>query len=441
MKEKYYKKNQVYIFNQNKKESLPVVSVIVPVYKVEKYLQQCIDSICAQTYSRLEILLIDDGSPDCCGDICEYNAGKDPRIKVVHKENGGVSSARNVGIDMAGGRYFSFVDADDMIHPGFIETLLGYCKRYGCDIAQCDVLNIGEDFSKLPLNPRQYLHLYSNRQAVHQLCSGNERGKYAVVWNKMYKKELFDHLRFPLDRIHEDEAVMHLLYWKSGKIAVTNQYLYYYLHHGASIMGKPFSTERLDGLTALEERLVFLGKNGFEEEYADTQETIIYLIDKYCRALKQCVTDYEEIYSELMERKGKIAGKCPISEKQEQQGLSDGQIRQNCAYPADSRIVLYGAGYTGQQFYQWIRKKHHGILAGWVDNRWYTFQNEEYPVMPLDYLQRVEFDYVLIAVGSKTLRKEIFENLVSWGVPEKKILACIEEGRELFNDKHNRTGI
>lgn len=398
-----------------------LVSIIVPIFKVERYLQQCIDSICSQTYAQLEILLIDDGSPDRCGKICDSNAMKDSRIKVVHKENGGLSSARNVGIDLARGEYIAFVDADDTIHPKFIEILVELCRQYDCDIAQCDYLVVTEGSVKLPLNPKQSICLYNNRQVIHELSSGNNNVKYSIACNKLYKNKLFDNLRYPLSRIHEDEFTTYLLLWKAKKIVVTNQYLYYYFRRVTSITGKQFSIKRLDALDALRERLDFLKKNNFREEYVDTLKTMLYLIDKYCKLLKS-IAECENIYKKLLKEKDRIIEQFPgVLEKKNEQILSDDQIKQNCEYPVKSKVVIYGAGNWGKQFYQWINKTRQGVVVGWVDNRWYAFQDTEYPVSPIDSVLKIEFDYILVAIKNRTVQKEIFENLVFWGVPEKKI--------------------
>ena len=220
------------------KTNAPLVSVIVPVYNTEKYLDKCIDSICKQTYSFLEIILVDDGSTDQCGVICDKNSMEDNRIIVIHKENGGLSSARNAGLDIATGRYISFVDADDTLNLQFIEVLLKLCQKYDCDIAQCDFLTVTNKSLKLPLNPQQLLLFYSGKQALHEMCVGRDDIKYSVAWNKLYRRDLFDEIRYPLGMLHEDEFISYQLIWKAKKMVITNQYLYYYMQRSDSIMGR-----------------------------------------------------------------------------------------------------------------------------------------------------------------------------------------------------------
>lgn len=239
-------------------KNYPAVSVILPIYCVEKYLEQCIDSILVQTCSDLEIILVNDGSTDHCGNICDKYSAKDSRIRVIHKKNGGVSSARNAGLDIAVGEYIAFIDPDDTVHSRYIEILLDLCQRYDCDIAQCDFLAIAEDSVKLPFGQRQRIDILNNRQALSKLCSANEEVRYVVPWGKIYKRDLFDNIRYPIGRIHEDEFTTYLLFWKARKIVITNQYLYYYIQRATSIMGQKFSISRLDVLDALRERAEFL---------------------------------------------------------------------------------------------------------------------------------------------------------------------------------------
>ena len=190
------------------KQKKQKVSIIVPIYDVEKYLLSCIDSILSQTYPYIEIILIDDGSPDQCGNICDKKAIFDDRIRVIHKKNGGLSSARNIGLELATGEYIVFVDSDDTIHERFIEILINLCEQYSCDIAQCDFLVVAEDSLKLPLNPQQSLLFYSGREALSRLCMGNDNVKYLVPWNKIYRRELFQGIRYPVGRIQDRKSVV-----------------------------------------------------------------------------------------------------------------------------------------------------------------------------------------------------------------------------------------
>lgn len=370
----------------------------------------------------MQIILVDDGSPDFSGLICDRNARKDLRIKVIHKKNGGLSSARNAGLDVAIGEYIVFIDADDTIHPQYIEIFLKLCQHYNCDIAQCDYLSLAEDSVRLPLNPQQSLMFYNNRQSLYELCCGRNRNRFVVVWNKIYKKELFDKIRFPLNRIHEDEFVTYLLFWNSKKTVFTNQYLYYYLQRKTSITGRPFTVKRLDALDALRERAVFLKRNKLKEEYIETIRNLFYLIEKDCRLLKENSNDCEDICLHLLEEQKEIKKRIPFIDEENSLGIQNTQIIEKLVFQPNDRIILYGAGKYGRIYYQFIKENNQATIVGWIDNQWHIISNTEYPVMPLDLLLRVSYDYVLIAIQGKDIQKEIVQNLISWGVSEKKII-------------------
>lgn len=406
------------------RKHFPLVSVIVPVFKVEKYLHRCIESIRKQTYPYLEIILVDDGSPDNCGDICEKSAAFDERIVVIHKKNGGLSSARNAGLDIATGEYVAFIDSDDMISLRFVETLVGLCEKHGCDIAQCDFLAVDENFIEPPFNLEQIIRFYDNKQALHEQCCGRNSVSYSVVWNKVYKKYLFDEIRYPVGRIHEDEFTTYKVLWKLKKMAVTNQYMYYYLQRSSSIMGRPFSLGRLDVLEALGERSAFLKERNMEEEYHATLRTILFWIEKNYKILTERMEKNETIRRRLLDRKEKIADLLPKERDcVDDKVLIYRQMEKSCIYPPDSTIVLYGAGKWGRLFFQHIKKSGKGKIVGWVDNRWYEMKQTDYPVRPLDMLLQIDFDYVLIAIESEEIQNEVRENLVCWGISASRILS------------------
>ena len=183
-----------------------LISVIVPVYKVEQYLEKCVNSISVQTYSNLEIILVDDGSPDKCGDICDSLAKKDNRIKVIHKPNGGLSSARNAGIDIASGQYIGFVDSDDSIEPYMYENLLGLIKHDGTKLAVCAVNYIYEDGKKAN---KAALGKNCTFDFYHAMVEMNTHRLFDMgAWSKLYHKSLFDDLRFPVGKLSEDYYIM-----------------------------------------------------------------------------------------------------------------------------------------------------------------------------------------------------------------------------------------
>lgn len=409
-------------------KNYPAVSVILPIYCVEKYLEQCIDSILVQTCSDLEIILVNDGSTDHCGNICDKYSAKDSRIRVIHKKNGGVSSARNVGLDIAVGEYIAFIDPDDTVHPRYIEILLDLCQRYDCDIAQCDFLAIAEDSVKLPFGQRQRIDILNNRQALSKLCSANEEVRYVVPWGKIYKRDLFDNIRYPIGRIHEDEFTTYLLFWKARKIVITNQYLYYYIQRATSIMWQKFSISRLDVLDALRERAEFLKNHDFGSEYNITLRGMIYLISKFCSLLKEDVEEEIRIKNILLVEKERLEKLIPIVKENIIDSMSVKEIiSKDCSNLKGLKIVLYGAGNWGKKYYQWIKNNHQGIIVGWVDNLWFGLDNDKYSIKPLDFLKRSTYDCVFITIKSRDIQEQVRSNLIGWGIPEYKIRAISTE--------------
>lgn len=228
-----------------------LVSIIVPIYKVEPYLRRCLDSIVNQTYTNLEIILVDDGSPDGCPQICDEYAAKNNRIVVIHKENGGLSDARNAGLDICKGEYVSFVDSDDWVEKNYIESLLYIAIKENADIT------IGENFisrnKNISINKSYNTKVYISKDAIFHLLKNNHIA-FTVSWGKLYKRELFSSLRFPIGKYHEDEFTTYILFYNSKKIAYTSEILYYYDQRAGSIVS---TRHPWDVLEYLEQRYIF----------------------------------------------------------------------------------------------------------------------------------------------------------------------------------------
>lgn len=266
----------------------PLISVIIPVYNVEPYLSRCIKSIISQTYRNLEIIIVDDGSPDRCPEICEEFARKDSRIKVFHKENGGLSDARNYGIRNSTGNYIGFIDSDDFIHETFYEKLMSMINDYDADISICNMLKF-KDYEDI-LTDESVCHndvVMTNIEALKALFTAKDYGS-VMAWNKLYKTCLFkDHnIYFPVGRIHEDNYTTYKLFYHSDKIVYTNDKLYYYLQRSTSIMGNSDLKKRMDGLVAAEEAVSFIDeklpelKNEARANYVLSNMTILnYMIE------------------------------------------------------------------------------------------------------------------------------------------------------------------
>lgn len=226
---------------------MELVSVVVPVYGVENDLEKCVHSIQRQTHGNLEIILVDDGSPDRCGLICDKLAASDGRIRVIHKENGGLSDARNAGMDVARGEYLLFVDSDDWIDPPMIEILHRLCQKEHAAIGECSFRNVFSDTIKEETKCTGSIVRATPLQAIES----NLRWQWfkTVVWNKLYRRDVIGTIRFPKGKVHEDEFTTHKFYLAAKDVAYVDVSLYNYNKaRNNSITG----TIRLSNLDAIE---------------------------------------------------------------------------------------------------------------------------------------------------------------------------------------------
>ena len=239
---------------------MPQISVIVPVYKVEEYLSRCIDSILSQTFTDFELILVDDGSPDNCGKICDEYAQKDNRIYVIHKENSGLSAARNTGIDWAlknsNSQFITFVDSDDLITSNYLEKLTDAILDDCVDISACK-MHCFSEYEKLLLDikltplPVSSPSTYTGKSAVLHLYKMD--GEISIeACGKLFRKSLFSNIRFPENKVHEDQAIIPILLYSSQKITTIDNQLYCYFKRNDSITGEGFSNKRFDDIDALE---------------------------------------------------------------------------------------------------------------------------------------------------------------------------------------------
>lgn len=228
---------------------MPKISVIIPVYKVERYLDACVASVAGQTYADLEIILVDDGSPDNCPALCDAWAKKDARIKVIHRPNGGLSAARNSGLDIAAGEFIAFVDSDDKLEPQTLERALTAQQNTGADIVLFDYLCTDENDRPLPeQNPagRQEETLTPPQFWQKYFTSGDACTYYVVAWNKLYKAGLFRTLRYAAGKRYEDMFLLPHLIAQCGKIACLNFRGYRYAQRAGSIMSQGDPRNYLD---------------------------------------------------------------------------------------------------------------------------------------------------------------------------------------------------
>lgn len=238
----------------------PLISIVVPIYKVEKYLDKCVDSIVSQTYDNLEIILVEDGSPDNCPKMCDEWAKKDKRIRVIHKENGGLSDARNKGIEVAKGEYITFVDSDDYIENDYVEFLYENLTNNNADIS------MGKQYVRYPnktLNTGSgNIYIVNSHYCLDKLLYGEDFDVSA--WAKLYKIELFKTVRFPKGRIFEDTATTYKLIDLSNKIVLNSKPIYNYIIRDDSITTRGFSEKKMELISATKEMCEYI-----ENKYPD----------------------------------------------------------------------------------------------------------------------------------------------------------------------------
>lgn len=276
-----------------------LISIIVPVYNIEAYIKQCIESILSQTYTKFELILIDDGSPDNCGKICDEYANVDDRIKVFHKQNGGLSDARNYGLRKAKGEYVSFVDGDDYIDKHFYAMLIDAMLTTNCDIAECYSINF-EDGCIPKANYEDSRRVLNSFDWLTE--SGVRNFLPCVVWNKIYKKELFDNIEFPVGRHYEDEATTYKVIYKANRIVRINSALYFYRQRNGSITTLEKDMKEInEQYQALEEKYVyFVNKNETKiSKYAETK-LALYMASVYW-IRKKLSGEYKDWRKEIMQ--------------------------------------------------------------------------------------------------------------------------------------------
>ena len=243
---------------------MPKISVIVPVYKVEKYLRRCIDSILNQTFNDFELILVDDGSPDNCGKMCDEYAKSDNRVTVIHRKNGGLSAARNSGIEWAfnnsDSEWIIFIDSDDWVHADYLKILLDYAQKFNTEVSICDFLRTSDYIADDVLKEKLKVHKYSSEDFFV-----NRNLNAVVAWGKLYKKYFFKDIRYPEGRLHEDEFTTYKVLFRCKNICFVDEQLYYYFINTKGITsgmtGGEWSPSKMDFIDAAKERLKYFEIN------------------------------------------------------------------------------------------------------------------------------------------------------------------------------------
>ena len=260
--------------------NLPTISIIVPVYKVEPWLRECMDSILGQTFRDFELILVDDGSPDGCGAICDEYARLDTRVRVIHKENGGLSSARNAGLRIARGAYILFIDSDDFVEANMLQRLMQAADQHSADVVMFNFdtyyppehtgwKRAGSSFSSAVMSNAEFAAFLAH----------SDHWPASIACNKLYRRQIWENLSFPEGFIHEDEAVIHHVVEQCRTIAIIDDCLYHYRQIvSTSITGQGIRIASFDKLTALADRILCAHKNGWQELAGHTAYQYIYCL-------------------------------------------------------------------------------------------------------------------------------------------------------------------
>lgn len=283
------------------------ISVIVPVYKVEKYLRNCLNSILNQTYSNWEAILVDDGSPDDCGKICDEYAATDSRFKVIHKENGGLSSARNAANPYISGEYIFFLDSDDFLHREALALLIKLAIEYNADIVQCNFIR-GCETSFPLINNKYDISEYDNKSIFTSFVAK------IIVWNKLYRKNVVSGIKFPEGLINEDDFTTWKFYYRSKVIVTTTMPLYYYTINPNSIMSNMNKKPNFIHFEAYRERVKFFHDRKEAELEAVSRiqwmKSLVMLYSNKMNNSKQR-EEIREIYNENYVVLGKLSFNAP----------------------------------------------------------------------------------------------------------------------------------
>ena len=260
----------------------PLLSIIVPVYDVERYLPKCMDSILAQTFTDFELILVDDGSPDNCPALCDAAAAKDARIRVIHQKNGGLSAARNAGLDAARGAWIGFVDSDDYIAPEMYEAMYHAVQSTGADLALCDYAEVDEAGA-----PCQSMHICLEKKDFtgRDLLKNATDSTIQPAWNKLYRRDVFAQLRYPEGKLNEDLFLIPEICLNTQKAVVVPKALYYYVQRGGSIMSGNKTLRHFDAAEAAQRYWDCLVENAAYDALANAAKFTMGSVSRVYRQL------------------------------------------------------------------------------------------------------------------------------------------------------------
>lgn len=388
-------------------EETKVISVIVPVYMIDRYIGICIESILNQTYRNLEIILVDDGSKDRCGEICDLYAGKDRRIKVIHKKNGGLVSARKAGIMAASGKYIGYVDGDDWIGPGYYDSMFRIMETTGADaVCAGQSRDLFEQSERFYNSCEAGIYEGKSLKALYQSMISQgvffRPGITTYVWNKLFKKEIVYSSQLNVNdkiSIGEDAAVTYPALLNCKRVCVTENAAYHYRQREDSMLKQKCSfAEDAQKLKYLYEYMREWA-NGVENMCKENQLKLI-----------EQVMDY--LLSICMIRSGGWLPKLYYSAFEE-------------VY-IGKKVVVYSAGTFGQQLVSRLKENRLCEIVLWVDDDYWEYRRCCMDVDAVENVVNHEFDYILIATVDGSIAKNITTRLLDLGICSNKILSIKE---------------
>ena len=385
----------------------PLISVVVPIYMIDRYVGICIESIINQTYKNLEIVLIDDGSKDRCPEICDLYQKKDYRIKVVHKSNGGLVSARKAGVQQSNGDFITFVDGDDWIGPGFIESLYTAIATSDADIVCAgftrDLFSKSASFlNAIPSGIYEDEKLKTLWKNMISTGSYYRHGISTYVWNKLFKRNTLCKALYAVDdriSIGEDGAVSYPALLSCSRVAVVDNVAYHYRQREDSML------KQSTGYAAEARKLKYL--YDFFIRWAETTPQELNI--------REQVVDY--VLSIVLMRSG---GR-----------LTHGEYSTfNRAYYG-KKVVVYSAGTFGQQLVNRFKESGHCEIVGWIDDDYWEYRRCCLDVDPVESIASISYDYVLIATVDSIVADRVKKQLADYGVSQEKMLTItVSENKE-----------
>ena len=379
----------------------PLISVLVPIYRIDRYLGICVESLLNQTYKNLEIILVDDGSPDRCPEICDLYASKDERIKVIHKENGGLVSARKAALMAAKGSYIGYVDGDDWVGPGFYHSLYSSIKESDADIAIAgfsrDLFSSTKNIlNAIPSGVYEGDALDAIKKQMIADGAFYRHGITTYLWNKLFKREVIEKYQIDMDNritIGEDAATVYPAIMASRKIVITDNCAYHYRQREDSMLK-----------TA----------TNHNNEYLK----VMYLHDY----MKQSLKEWSEQYDLLRQMEDLILSTFIIRSGGT---LKDDGGLANFPFDVDflgKKLAVYGAGTFGQQLVRRLKNENKCTITTWVDDDYWEYRRCSMDVDPIEQICKVEYDAIVIALIDPVQIEKIKHLLYDYGVEEKMII-------------------